>query len=219
MLLHSHPHPFHLFTLSQIYNTASPKMFINVLLLATTASLASAQAPAKKVFTLAVSQPNGDLDGKPINAFEKYFYTGIAEPKTFCVGSDCPIPANSAPMTVFTNTPDFLYVQVPGGQQTFVEPQGPLAFTEANTNKPENGVQGGWVNATYFDRQGTPLYELQAWDKPESGRGVALCPSAIPDALQVFVKTPGFSRADCTDILGFKAIPWVEDGFGAWAYA
>ncbi|CAG8956553.1 hypothetical protein HYFRA_00003942 [Hymenoscyphus fraxineus] len=194
-------------------------MFIkNIILLATTASLAAAQEPSKKIFTLAVAQPNGDLDGQPINAFETFFYTGLPEPKT-ANPTDQPIPANSAPMTVFVGTPDFLHVQVPGGQQTFVPPQGPLTFTEANKNTlPPSGLQGGWVNSTFSNREGTPLYELMVWDKPESGRGVALCPSAIPNALQVFVKTPGFSRSDCTDILGFKAIPYVEDGFGAFQY-
>ncbi|KAG9231189.1 hypothetical protein BJ875DRAFT_506817 [Amylocarpus encephaloides] len=185
-------------------------------LLAITATTFTTFAWAE-LFTLTASQPSGPLDGKPVNAAGGAIYIGLEQPATYCpaqVEPNCPVVKG----TTFAGLTS-LYVEVPGGQQTYVRPEGPLGFTAPHSAFiPPNSYRGGWVNVTIYDAFPEPL-TVFGWRYPDAGEGgIAACPTATEGIWQVNAKTPDFVGFNCTEILGLKPSYQVGSEFGAWEY-
>ncbi|EHK97207.1 hypothetical protein GLAREA_01249 [Glarea lozoyensis ATCC 20868] len=171
------------------------------------------------LFTLLASQPGNPLNGKPINAAGGSFYIGLPLPSTYCPPENKPnCPTGFA--TVFANTPDTLWVEVPGGQSTYILPTGEIRYAAAHsTFVPPGAYQGGWLNVTVFDLEPQPI-KLAGWFPwPAPGQGgITACPTPSEGVYLINAKTPGFTRTDCVDLLGLKPAMQVEGEFGAWSY-
>ncbi|KAG8631806.1 hypothetical protein KVT40_000946 [Elsinoe batatas] len=153
-------------------------------------------------FTLIASRPNSPIDSLKIQAAGQRFFLGIQSPSSYCpvqVGSSCPKTTD----TVLLN--GAMYAMVPGGQATFVQKSGALAYTQAHSSfRPD-----------YFSSD-LAAYSDGSYRGP-SGANFAACPvQGQPGQWQVFAETPGFTGQNC---LCFQA-KWQKwtGGIGAWQY-
>ena len=130
-----------------------------------------------QVFTLKTFNPGAPLNGQKIHASGQAFYLGLDGPTTYCppnVDPNCPYPTDTIvagalsamwlcisvsilllppshiaqfKRWVFGN--NLIQVEVPGGQQTFVRPEGSIGYTQAHSaSVPAGAYRGGFVNVT-----------------------------------------------------------------------
>ncbi|KAE8445070.1 hypothetical protein EG329_013785 [Mollisiaceae sp. DMI_Dod_QoI] len=156
------------------------------------------------LFTLTASLPGNPFDGQPVNAAGEAFSLG-GSPATYCptsVGSACP----NATGTVFAGM-TALWVEVPGGQQIYVQTNGALGFTQAHSASiPPGAYIGGFVNITVVSDCQAP-WDVITWNSPDgSTGGILACPEVPPGTnttvYQVYAKTPAFNQTDCTTLTG-----------------
>lgn len=85
---------------------------IKALLLATFGTIASANSTFDTVFTVTISQPNGPLNGKTVNAAGGLFYTGLSGPSVFCPEDpSCPAVTGTVFPDIGLSALNYLYVR------------------------------------------------------------------------------------------------------------
>jgi len=158
-------------------------------------------------FTLLANNVNAPFNGQYLSASGGYIYLGRPQ-TTYCPAEvaavgDCP----SSPQTVFL--PGALSAIVPGGQATFIQTDGALAFTE-----PHSAAQPNELSDEVTVYGGTP----GGYFGPGGVSWVA-CPAGNSTGVyQVFAALPSITfAAACT---GFDAVveelPAVTEG--TWEY-
>lgn len=105
-------------------------------------------------------------------------------------------------------------VEVPGGQQVYVDPTGALSFTQAHSASiPAGSVVGGLV---YETGQPWSHYSFNGWGT----QGLMACPTT-DNRWQVFaaLQNATVPSGDVADCLGFSAIALTYSGeIPAWQY-
>jgi len=170
--------------------------------------------PASGAFTAWASDPGyHEIDHQPIQAAGRSFWVG-GQPSTYCptVVISCP-PGN---ITVFGGG-YAMFVEVPGGQQVYVSPQGALGFTQAHSANIPPGSSLGPFDYT----PGLPFgqYTFTGW----GANGFMACPDSKddPNTWQVFanIQNATVPTGDIDDCLPFLAKTRVfYGGPNAWQY-
>ncbi|GAB7340092.1 hypothetical protein MBLNU457_6582t1 [Dothideomycetes sp. NU457] len=158
-------------------------------------------------FTLLANNVNAPFNGQYLSASGGHIYLGRPQ-STYCppevaAVADCP----SSPQTVFL--PGALGAIVPGGQATFIQTDGALAFTQ-----PHSAAQPNALSDEVTVYGGTP----GGYFGPGGVSWVACPVSNSTGVYQVFADLPSLNfAATCT---GFDAVveelPVVTEG--AWEY-
>ncbi|KAK0120317.1 hypothetical protein ONS95_011723 [Cadophora gregata] len=177
-----------------------------------------------QIFTLTTFNPNGLLHNQKIQASGQAFYLGLDAPTTYCptlVDPNCP----NATDTIVAGALSAMWVEVPGGQQTFVRSEGSIGYTQAHSaSVPTGAYRGRFVNVT-ISSDCEANADVFTWKAPDgSTEGVFACPD-VPSYMediatyQIFVKTPKFNLTDCIELEGLKTTILPEPApFGAWQY-
>ncbi|CAJ2505690.1 Uu.00g130840.m01.CDS01 [Anthostomella pinea] len=182
--------------------------------------LASATA-----YSIATFAPGTVIDGANLQAAGSGFYTGISGPATYCpenIGK-CPEVHGTLVYDGMTG----MAVEVPGGQEIYVDSTGLVKYTVAHSAYIPNGAFiGGWFNQTIVNDCGpetqVDVLNFLANDGSNFG-GLSLCPD-IPDYLNdtgasyaLYAKTERFNLTDCIDAIGLSLIGSDSD-YGCWQY-
>ncbi|KAH7346174.1 hypothetical protein BKA65DRAFT_272496 [Rhexocercosporidium sp. MPI-PUGE-AT-0058] len=188
-------------------------LLISALLAATTA----------QIFTLTTYAPDSPLHNQKIQAAGQAFYLGLDHPTTYCptiVDPNCPNATDTRLASMSA-----LWVEVPGGQQTFIRSDGSLGYTQAHSaSVPSNAYRGGFVNVT-ISSDCSPDVNVFTWKAPDgSTEGVLACPD-VPSYMenlathQIFARTPQFNLTDCIELEGLSPTIFPQLApFGAWQY-
>ncbi|KAL2059782.1 hypothetical protein VTL71DRAFT_10166 [Oculimacula yallundae] len=204
-----------------------------------------------QISTLKTYLPGSPLNHQVIQASGQAFYLGLEKPTTYCpeiVEPFCPnvtqtivagamaamyvripFPPNlsSRPRLLFGSAADGVcQVNVPGGQQIWVRPDGWVGYTQAHSaSVPTGAYRGGFANVT-ITSECDPTVDVFAWKTPgESSEGILACPD-LPDYMvnspathQIYVRTPEFKLEDCVELEGLLATSLPSgSAFGAWQY-
>ncbi|KAL5315986.1 hypothetical protein ACEPPN_016860 [Leptodophora sp. 'Broadleaf-Isolate-01'] len=173
-----------------------------------------------QVFTLTTFNPDAPLNNQKIQAF----YLGLDGPTTYCptiVDPNCP----NATETIVAGSMSAMWVEVPGGQQTFVRPGGSLGYTQAHSaSVPAGAYRGGFANVT-VGSDCSPDVNVFTWKAPDgSTEGILACPD-VPSYMEniatyiICARTPQFNLTDCIELEGLQATILPEPApFGAWQY-
>ncbi|CZR59928.1 uncharacterized protein PAC_09823 [Phialocephala subalpina] len=174
-------------------------------------------------FTLTASLPGSPLDGLAVNAGGEAFHLG-GSPGFYCptsVGSACP----NTTETIFAAELTALDVEVPGGQQVYVQANGALGFTQAHSaSVPVGATIGGFVNVTVASDCHAP-WEVITWKSPDGSTGGIEACSEVPvgtngtAVYNVYAVTPAYNQTGCVKLAGLLAsYLGTGAGFGAWQY-
>ncbi|OKO98732.1 hypothetical protein PENSUB_8983 [Penicillium subrubescens] len=180
-------------------------------LLAVAAPTPQATTDANPPFGVMAVRSASPIHYAQLNAAGQKFWLG-GQTSSYCPEQvqNCP-PGNQ---TILAPGGNSLDVEVPGGQQVYVDPTGALSFTQAHSASIPAGSSVG--NLAY--QPGTPWnhYTFNGW----GATGLMACPTA-DNRWQVFAAlsnatVPSGNVADC---LGFSAIalPYKGD-VPAWQY-
>ncbi|KAG4412654.1 hypothetical protein IFR04_014195 [Cadophora malorum] len=177
-----------------------------------------------QVFTLKTFNPGAPLNGQKIHASGQAFYLGLDGPNTYCpskVDPNCPSPTD----TIVAGALSAMWVEVPGGQQTFVRSEGSIGYTQAHsTSVPAGAHRGGFVNVI-VDSDCSEDVNIFTWKAPDgSAEGILACPD-VPSYMEniatfiIYVRTPEFNLTDCVELQGLEATIWLNPApYGAWQY-
>ncbi|KUJ12676.1 uncharacterized protein LY89DRAFT_212254 [Mollisia scopiformis] len=175
-----------------------------------------------QILTLTASLPDSTLDGQPVNADGEAFSLG-GSPASYCpteVGTACP----NVTATVFAGM-SALWVEVPGGQEVYVQTDGALGFTQAHSaSVPPGAYIGGFSNVTVASDCHAP-WDVITWNAPDGSTGGILACPEVPAGTngtaiyQVYAKTPAFNKTNCVTLAGLLPT-YLPAGspFGAWQY-
>jgi len=174
--------------------------------------------------TLSVFSPGSSLHGQVVAAYGQSYYFGIT------TSSYCPESVSSCPTgneTVFTPGLESLSVEVPGGEANYVTTDGRLGFTAPHSSStPPGSVTPNFGNWTY-QNTGPIVYTssydntlIYTYDNTQGSGSVLACPYENNGTViqQLYVKTDGFNRTDCSELDGLLPATFVGD-YGAWEYA
>ncbi|KAF7530417.1 hypothetical protein G7054_g9604 [Neopestalotiopsis clavispora] len=175
-------------------------------------------------YRLTVFAPDTAVDGAVINAAGNGFYLGLSEPLTYCPVADlCPATRGTLVYEGMTA----MAVEVPGGQDIYVAPNGQVKYTQAHSGyMPPGSLTDGWFNKTIVSDCGPRTHVLDFLATCTDGThlgGVYLCPN-VQDYMngtgasyQLYTKTSEFNETNCVEAIGL-----VEHGInatvGAWQY-
>ncbi|PMD65733.1 uncharacterized protein K444DRAFT_659880 [Hyaloscypha bicolor E] len=179
------------------------------------------------IFMANASLPDSWVDGQPINAAGQAFWVG-GSPSTYCpsiVGANCP---DATAQTIIIAGFSALDVEVPGGQQIYVNVNGALGFTQAHSAVVPTGAYiGGFFNLTYMSDCSTPRTVIN-WKSPDgSSEGILACPTKpsgpnVTVSYQLYAKTPAFNLTNCdggVPVDGLTATYLSSPApYGAWQY-
>ncbi|KAI9725916.1 MAG: hypothetical protein M1828_002243 [Chrysothrix sp. TS-e1954] len=182
----------------------------------------SLHQPETNAFTLETVQAGiPSLNHLPITACGRRFYVGGGS----C--TYCPTMLGDTGCENFTNTTVFantgtLDTEVPGGQQTYLAPDGSMGFTQAHsTSKPVGSDQGRF---RAFDQGGYFTYapSPQGWLAcPVSGNAGSTATSVQYELLAAVVggKVPALAAANqgCVP-LKLRTVDVAQGTIGAWQY-
>ncbi|KAJ6011615.1 hypothetical protein N7451_003027 [Penicillium sp. IBT 35674x] len=173
------------------------------------ATPSAANPPAFGVMAVRSASP---IHYMQMNAAGQKFYLG-GTTASYCPSIDgivCP-PGNQ---TVFAAGGNAMDVEVPGGQQVYVDPTGALSFTQAHSASiPAGSAVGGLV---YETGQPWSHYSFNGW----GAQGFMACPTT-DNRWQVFaaMQNATVPSGDVADCLGFSAIALTYSGdIPAWQY-
>ncbi|KAK9860621.1 hypothetical protein MYU51_005721 [Penicillium brevicompactum] len=176
------------------------------------ASAAPASDPTPNPnFSVMAARSASPIHYLQLNAAGQKFYLG-GETASYCPDQvpNCP-PGNQ---TIFTPGGASLDVNVPGGQQVYVDPKGALSFTQAHSaNIPPGSAVGPFV---YSPDKPWAHYSFNGW----GASGFMACPTE--DAKwQVFaaIANATVPKGDVKECLGFSAMALPYNGdVPAWQY-
>jgi hypothetical protein len=107
-------------------------------------------------------------------------------------------------------------VEVPGGQQVYVGPNGALGYTQAHSAL----IPAGSFTTGFVDTPGSAYGTFSFTG--DGATGFVACPTTASGApWQIFANIPGLVAplGDKNACLGFDALAPSFTGFGAWQYA
>ncbi|CAG8327267.1 unnamed protein product [Penicillium salamii] len=146
-----------------------------------------------------------------MNAAGQKFYLG-GETASYCPDQVPQCPPGKE--TIFTPGGSSLDVNVPGGQQVYVDPNGALSFTQAHSaNIPAGSAIGPFV---YSPDKPWAHYSFNGW----GASGFMACPTE-DSRWQVFaaIKNATVPKGNVEECLGFSALALPYDGdVPAWQY-
>ncbi|KAL1970219.1 hypothetical protein VTN77DRAFT_5379 [Rasamsonia byssochlamydoides] len=198
-------------------------MKITTLLTAALMPLLATAMPAMKkaqprqedsgTFTVMALRSGSPIHFLPMQAAGERFYLG-GQPATYCPTevTNCP-PGNQ---TVLIRGVA-LDVEVPGGQQIYVNPEGALSFVQAHSVLIPPGSSYGPFS--YQPGQPFGQYSFEGW----GAQGFMACPNQAtnPSSWQVFaaLQNATVPTGNVNDCLGFNAAAIPYNGsFAAWQY-
>ncbi|KAI0904373.1 hypothetical protein F4823DRAFT_634454 [Ustulina deusta] len=181
--------------------------------------LATATLVSATAFQVFVFAPNKNLDGAILHAAQNGFATQLDGPSTYC-----PLkPADSCPKVVGTlvsQDMEAMAVEVPGGQQIYVEADGQVKYSIPHANNiPPDATVGGWFHKSIVSEcLGPAARDVVDFSDGKGHGGLALCPSDLSiKSLTLFAKTAGFKESNCTDIGGLN-LALAKSEVGSWEY-
>ncbi|KAB8273009.1 hypothetical protein BDV30DRAFT_211330 [Aspergillus minisclerotigenes] len=173
---------------------------------------AAPAAPENPPFGVMSARSASPIHLLPMTASGQKFYLG-GKTQSYCPlpeSKDCP-PGTE---TVFSPGGYGLNVNVPGGQQVYVDPQGALSFTQAHSAYiPEGSAVGPF---TYKPGEQWGYYSFNGW----GASGFMACPTE-DNRWQVFaaVQNATVPKGNVADCLGFNALaPKAAKEAAAWQY-
>ncbi|KAJ5724563.1 hypothetical protein N7493_006291 [Penicillium malachiteum] len=176
------------------------------------AAAPAAQASIPPSFGVMAVRSGSPIHYAQMNAAGQKFWLG-GSTSSYCPSIDgivCP-PGNQ---TVFASGGNAMDVEVPGGQQVYVDPTGALSFTQAHSASiPAGSAVGGLIYET-----GEPWnhYTFSGW----GATGFMACPTS-DNRWQVFaaMQNATVPSGDVDDCLGFSALALTYNGdVPAWQY-
>jgi len=188
------------------------------LLTTSTALIALIPTLTTALFTLNASLPGSALDNQPINAAGEAFWVG-GEAATYCpteVDPYCP----NVTGTIFAGM-DTLFVEVPGGQQTYVTTEGAFGFTEAHSDSiPVGAYQYGWTDTNVTSDCDESYILINFLLPGATTGGIFACPvtTAGTTSYQIYAQTPAFNQTNCIELDGLVEQVQATNDFGAWQY-
>ncbi|OOF95863.1 hypothetical protein ASPCADRAFT_207198 [Aspergillus carbonarius ITEM 5010] len=157
-------------------------------------------------FSIMSARSGSPIHLLPLNAAGGAFYLG-GETSSYCpIASGCPAGTE----TVFAGDGSSLDVEVPGGQQVYVNPSGALSFTVPHSAYIPTGSSTGPF--TY-----SPSKPFGTWSY---GKGFMACPTK-DSKWQVFAASQNATvpSGNVSDCLGFDALAVAGNGsVAAWEY-
>ncbi|PMD30928.1 hypothetical protein L207DRAFT_573054 [Hyaloscypha variabilis F] len=133
------------------------------------------------------------------------------------------LTARLSPRTVIADDFGGLAVEVPSGQEIYVNANGALGFTQAHLEIiPSDAYPGSFFNLTIISDCTAPRTVIN-WKGADGSTGVFACPTIpasgnTPVSYQVFLKTPAFNLTNCVTLGGFTATYLPDFTIGAWQY-
>jgi hypothetical protein len=171
------------------------------------ATLSALAATVSADFGVIVTRSGSPIHLQELNATGNAFYVGKPT-TTYCPegvsGLKCPVGKGE---TVFAGGHDTLglSVQVPGGQQVYVQKNGAVGYTQAHSASiPEGATVTGWTKT-----EGKTFGQLSFKD------GLIFCPEG--SAYKLYAQVPGVSFA--STCLGGNLLTVNGTAPGAWQYA
>ncbi|TGJ85008.1 hypothetical protein E0Z10_g3753 [Xylaria hypoxylon] len=184
------------------------------LLCLATATLVSADAFSMRVFA-----PDTAFDAAVLHATENRIVTGLEAPSTYCPlkpESSCP----NVTGTLVTRNMEAMAVEVPGGQQIYVQADGQVKYSIPHSSYiPLGSITGGWFHKSLVSECLAPASRdvVDFFDGNGHG-GVVLCPSEwSTDSLTLYAKTADFAESDCHEIGGLILAQSISK-IGCWEY-
>ncbi|KAH9907219.1 hypothetical protein F4778DRAFT_799557 [Xylariomycetidae sp. FL2044] len=111
-------------------------------------------------YTISIFAPGTEVDGAQLSAAGQAFYSGLADPSTYCPtieGLKCPEVRG----TLVHSGMSGMAVEVPGGQPIYVAPDGQVRFDRAHSvSSPSGSAYDGWYNKTVVQECGPTLEVL-----------------------------------------------------------
>ncbi|KAB8233449.1 hypothetical protein ETB97_000718 [Aspergillus alliaceus] len=171
---------------------------------------AAPTAPENPPFGVMATHSASPIHLLPMNAAGQKFWLG-GETTSYC-----PLPENCPPgnQTVFAPGGYGLNVNVPGGQQVYVDPNGALSFTQAHSAYIPDGSARGPFEYTPGENWG--YYTFKGW----GASGFMACPTE-DNRWQVFaaIKNATVPKGNVDECLGFNALaPKADQSPAAWQY-
>ncbi|KAJ9630581.1 hypothetical protein H2203_001104 [Taxawa tesnikishii (nom. ined.)] len=127
-------------------------------------------------YTLTAINPTAPFNGAAVQASGQHFFIGLSEPSTYCPSP----PVSNATCASLGNQTVFadhaMAVMVPGGQATFVQTNGALAYTQAHSASMFNLSSQdtrAYVGGGYFGPGGVGLTACPA--QGGGGRVAGVC--------------------------------------------
>ncbi|KAI0133823.1 hypothetical protein BJ170DRAFT_690178 [Xylariales sp. AK1849] len=194
------------------------------LALALALALALVTLASATSYSLTVFAPDTVIDGAQLQAAGNAFYTGMSNPATYCptqVVVNCP-PIEG---TLVYAGLSAMAVEVPGGQQVYVNPSGAVMYTQAHSAyMPQGSFVGGWFNKTVVSAC-APILEVLDFLATDGSNaaGVMLCPGTqdflegTGASYQLYAMTPSFNATNCVQAIGLIQHGNAAD-FGCWQY-
>ncbi|KAI1840347.1 hypothetical protein JX265_000735 [Neoarthrinium moseri] len=182
------------------------------------ATLASATT-----YRLTVFAPGTVIDGADVEAATNGFYLGLLEPSTYCpskVGTCPPVQG-----TLVYEGMSGMAVEVPGGQQIYVDSSGMVKYTQAHSSYvPQGAFITGWFNKTVVSscEPAVHVVDFLAADGMGSG-GILLCRDVqsfmdgTGASYQLFVQTAQLDASSCVPAIGLLQHESAAQ-YGAWQY-
>ncbi|KAI9639981.1 hypothetical protein NHQ30_011650 [Ciborinia camelliae] len=170
--------------------------------------LVSACGGAAEAFGLISIQSGSRLQAQSINAVDGHLWIG-KNTSSYCpLKSGCP----AGNITTFTagNQTLHMNVEVPGGQQVYINTTAAISFTAPHSAETFDGLTTGW---NYTAGEGSSLGRLTF-----PGYGFIACASTDgPDMYQVYATPGGVGTGNCTSI-AINTVPY-HGNVTAWEYA
>jgi len=174
--------------------------------LALSAFVASALAQSQAFSSMALRSAS-PIHFAQINAAGQKFWLAGQPTESYCPNDPATCPAGTSTVFVGGDTTDTLSlsVEVPGGQQVYIAPDGTMSYTQAHSaNIPPGSILDGWSR----DESGAGYGHLY-WQG-----GLVGCP-VEGKGYQIYGLLPGLTYDDC---LGFTAVTNNQTEIGAWEY-
>ncbi|KAL8827869.1 MAG: hypothetical protein Q9191_002931 [Dirinaria sp. TL-2023a] len=172
---------------------------------------------ASTPFTLSANNSDVFFDA-PLNAQNSSFYIGnVTESSCPSTVKLCP-PGNVTALRTSARGEAQMDVQVPAGQQVYVDVNGALRYTVAHSNV----IPPGGLNQTFSLFRGKPTYFT--FSGVGKASGFLACPVPSNSTVwQVYADLPSLTDENIVSqnisaCLGFDALATNYKGFAAWQY-
>ncbi|MCJ1390989.1 hypothetical protein MMC18_003850 [Xylographa bjoerkii] len=178
-----------------------------------TASSTATVFPSPTPFTIIAAHSASPIHLQPVNAVNQSFFIGVA-PSSYCPKPSVEhCPAGTTTTVAVNGGAAFLAVEVPGGQQIYVQTNGALGFTAPHSAS----IPTGAYITGFALIPGTDGGLGDFGFSNAAGQGFLACPTTPTSALyQVFVDVKGF-KGNLTACIGFDALT-SNSQIGAWEY-
>ncbi|KAI0421485.1 hypothetical protein F5X98DRAFT_328472 [Xylaria grammica] len=181
--------------------------------------LAAATLVSADAFSMLVYAPNDKLDGLVLHAIKNTFETGHSGPSTYCPlkpESSCPNVAG----TLVSKNMEAMAVQVPGGQQIYIQEDGQVKYTRPHSAyMPSGSITGGWYHkaAGVSECLATASLDVVNFSDGNGNGGLKLCPVRPGGSFRLYAQTAKFGESDCYNIEGLT-LTKAASNIGSWQY-